>query len=65
VLLHVDAAHVGEQATLHGGRTAQGERSLYPFFCSPSEAEELTQNILLSHAKPNATDRATSAIAVN
>jgi hypothetical protein len=46
VLLHVEVAHVGEQAALYGGRNGQAQRSLYPYFCSPEEAAHLTSRLL-------------------
>ena len=58
VLLHVDAAHVGEQATLYGGRTAQGGRSLYPYFCSQQEAAQFTRRVVANRrADPARGDR--------
>ena len=43
VLLHVNVAHIGERAALYGGTHEQGQRSLFPYFCSTEEARELTQ----------------------
>jgi hypothetical protein len=43
VLLHVSVAHVGEQAALYGGKHEQGQRSLFPYFCSSEEGQQLTQ----------------------
>jgi hypothetical protein len=59
VLLHVEVAHVGEQAALHGGRSPQSHRSLYPYFCSTEEAEHLTKRILTvdRRAGPSLGDR--------
>jgi hypothetical protein len=42
VLLHVNVAHVGEQAALYGGNPEQGQRSLFPYFCSGQEGQQLT-----------------------
>jgi hypothetical protein len=58
VLLHVDVAHVGKQASLYGGRGSLGERSLYPYFCSREEAAELTRHLLADRrADPSRGDR--------
>ena len=58
VLLHVAVAHVGEQAALHGGRTAEGARSLYPYFCSPEETAQLTRSVVADRrADPTRGDR--------
>ena len=45
VLLHAKIAYIGEQAAAHGGKDPQGERSLYPYFCSPEEEAELVRRI--------------------
>jgi hypothetical protein len=37
LLLHVEVAHVGDQAASHGARGADNPRSLYPHFCSQQE----------------------------
>jgi hypothetical protein len=62
VLLHVEVAHVGEQAALYGGRRPQRQRSLYPYFCSAEEAQHLTTRILAAdrRAGPSRGDRRAS-----
>ena len=58
VLLHVDVAFVGQQAARYGGTGAQGERSLYPYFCSTDEAAELARRVLADRrADPARGDR--------
>ncbi len=58
VLLHVDVAFVGEQASRYGGTRVQGERSLYPYFCSTAEAEQLTRRVLADRrSDPTRGDR--------
>jgi hypothetical protein len=47
VLLHVEVAHVGQQAALYGGNVAEaGQRSLYPYFCEPEAADDLIGRVL-------------------
>jgi hypothetical protein len=46
VLLHVQVAHVGQQAALHGGNGLQGQRSLYPYFCSREEEGQITRRMM-------------------
>lgn len=43
VLLHVNVSRVGEQAALYGGNHEQGQRSLFPYFCSIEEGLQLTE----------------------
>jgi hypothetical protein len=58
VLLHVDVAHVGKLASLYGGKAAEGERSLYPYFCSQEEAAQLTRRVVTDRrADPTRGDR--------
>lgn len=58
VLLHVDVAYVGEQAARYGGGDAQGQRSLYPHFCSQQEAAQLTRRVVADRrADPSRGDR--------
>ena len=45
VLLHLDLAHAHRQIALHGGSRNGCERSLYPHFMAPAEADELLQAV--------------------
>lgn len=52
VLLHVEVAHVGEQAALYGGSAGEAkQRSLYPYFCDPEAAEALVRRVLAVGAR--------------
>jgi hypothetical protein len=47
VLLHVEVAHVGQQAALYGGNVGEAiQRSLYPYFCDREAAEDLIHRVL-------------------
>jgi len=43
VLLHLELAHARRQIALHGGMRNTHERSLYPYFMAPAEADALIQ----------------------
>jgi hypothetical protein len=59
VLLHVQVAHVGQQAALFGGRELQGQRSLYPYFCSREEEEQIRRRMVAVErlTNPASSDR--------
>jgi hypothetical protein len=63
VLMQVGVAHVGQQATLYGGASAHAQRSLYPFFCAGSEAEELLRNVLRSDGRETTLRQTMPALA--
>ena len=49
VLLHLDLRHVDEQIALHGGTSKPGLRSLYPYFFSPEEQDEILRELGAPH----------------
>jgi N-acyl amino acid synthase FeeM len=49
ILMHVKVAYVGAQAALWGAQHSAPTRSLYPYFCSQREEEEVTQRIVDLH----------------
>ena len=52
VLLHVEVAHVGQQAALYGGNFGEAiQRSLYPYFCDREAAEDLIHRVLAVAAR--------------
>jgi hypothetical protein len=46
VLMHVKVEYVGAQAARCAGQHLATARSLYPYFCSASETEQLTRRVL-------------------
>jgi hypothetical protein len=53
VLLHLNVAYVTEQIVRFGGTRDASQRSLYPFFFSPAEAEGLQRRIAALHRNRN------------
>jgi hypothetical protein len=45
ILMHVKVAYVGAQAAKWGGRLEAPSRSLYPYFCSPWEEDEIHRRV--------------------
>lgn len=45
VLLHLELAHARRQIALHGGTRNSRERSLYPYFMAPEEADRLMRAV--------------------
>lgn len=53
VLLHIEADFVEEQIARHTGCRKKSERSLYPYFFSSHEIEDISQRMLkMSHFRP-------------
>ena len=57
VLLQVDVSYMRKQAALYGGRAGEvAARSLYPYFCSPTTADDMVSRLLTAALKRDHSD---------
>ena len=64
VLLHLEVAHAAAQIANYAGQGGGAKtRSLYPYFCCPSESEELANRVALLGGCKAISDRYAAGVA--